>query len=335
MITSQVESAQAQLHREKAAIRQQVADEFAPHELGAGEHLKSDGATERIYGGHTDSRPKELSLVKVQRPRWQPHEINGILMLDPNAIPPMSWEDIGVVHRVHKEDDTLTVQFPSDQHRMRVPTDSVQLVVDITPTYPKIRLNKGEKLPTRAQLQQREARYEVQRRQLGLPQGAMLPDQQDDQLKADEHLSDDGKVAVDAGYWGIPVPLQDALKNRSIPPSQVTGTYGRHFYTGLYERYQREAFEAQGLLPPGAAARLKGEGTFGSGAWGAGGAVEGMIASGAGRGATLSGKGAVTAQQLNEVDSRVISRVFIPLEGPQLHMNMATGEWEEMSGGRF
>eukprot|EP00913_Durusdinium_trenchii_P023203 g21782.t1 len=118
--------------REEAEIRQQVAEEFVPRQLHVGDHMDHLGATEVIYGGKTSSQPKdpvlrELNLVKVQRPLPQ----GGF------------QEDLGVVHRVHAEDGTVTVQFLSDQHRLRVPTNQANLVQTITPSYPKIRLKPG------------------------------------------------------------------------------------------------------------------------------------------------------------------------------------------------
>merc|ERR1719267_5828 len=69
----------------------------------------------------------------------------------------------------------------------------------------------------------------------------MLPWQAEDHLRVDEHFGRDGKVKIEATYWGIPEPTLAALKNRSIPANEVTGEYGRHFYSNLYERYRSEA----------------------------------------------------------------------------------------------
>eukprot|EP00434_Breviolum_minutum_P027488 symbB.v1.2.024305.t1/scaffold2280.1/size83482/3 len=262
-----METPQERRQREQAQMRQQVAQEFAPQQqFHVGDHMDTLGATEVIYGGQTSSRPKELSLVKVHRPLPQ----GGFA------------DEIGVVHRVHAEDDTVTVQFPNDQHRLRIPTNQAALVQSVTPTYPKIRLKPGERLPNRSQLDRREKELEEERRKLGLPQGAMLPWQEADHLNKGEHRDEDGVVRISGDHWGIPTPTLDALKNRSIPPDEVTGVYGRHFYSRLYELQRREAAQQHysmiGLSRSGAGGAFgAGGGAYGAagGAYGAGGGAYG------------------------------------------------------------
>jgi len=283
------ETQHQKLEREKREMRQEVAGELAPHEVRVGQQIGHDGAAEVIYGGHTASRPEELSLVRVMRP----------LPLGGSA------EDIGVVHRVHSEDDTITVQFPLDQHRARVPISSVELVQQVDPVYPKVRLRRGERMPTRTQITGREAQLEAERRQLGLPQGAMLPWQAEDHLRVDEHFGRDGKVKIDATYWGIPEPTLDALKNRAIPANEVTGEYGRHFYSNLYERYRSEAHNGEQQ-------------------------THSVQSSGSISGLTKAPHAGQSGQTFAKVGGEnVIARVYVPLEGPELHMNMASGVWQE------
>ncbi|CAE8626527.1 unnamed protein product, partial [Polarella glacialis] len=61
-------------------------------------------------------------------------------------------------------------------------------------------------------------------------------------LRAGESKGSDGMVKITADHWGIPAQTLDALKMRGIPASQVTGEYGRHFYSDLYSNgfYARE-----------------------------------------------------------------------------------------------
>lgn len=350
------ETPQERRQREEAAMRKQVAMEFAPQQLNAGDRMDNLGATEVFYGGQMSSRPKELSLVKVQRP-------------SPNG---GFEEDLGVVHRVHAEDDTVTVQFPNDQHRVRVPTNQALLVQTLTPSYPKIRLKPGEHLPNRKQLDRREKELEEERRKLGLPQGAMLPWQEADQLNQGERRDDDGIVRITGDHWGIPTPTLDALKNRSIPPDEVTGVYGRHFYSRLYELHRQEAARQHySMLGVGGAGAYGSFGT-GSGAGGAygssygpngvggygpggagcgpgaygpgngaGGGLGGGLGGGAGDGfggaggafggglGGFGGDGGSGIYNGRSADGRqVVSQLYIPLEGPTRQKNPATGEWE-------
>lgn len=286
------ETPQQRDRREAAAVAQQVSEEFNPHQVHVGDHLSNVGTTERIYGGKMSDRPVELSLVRVQRQH-----------IDPGSMFPRYEEEVGVVHRVHHEDDTLTVQFASDQHRVRVPTANVQLVQFIDPTYPTVRLQSGQHLPSKDELDRREAANEIVRRQLGVPQGHMLPNQQDEMLLEGERKDEDGKVVRDAGYWGIPVSTLDALQNRSIPASQVTGTYGRHFYTSLYERYRGVSLGNEAAVHPG------------------------QSASQSSGGPKQPGPAAATIP--SDVDpDRIVDRIYIPLEGPTMRMNVRHGQWE-------
>merc|ERR1712190_512085 len=103
----------------------------------------------------------------------------------------------GVIHRVNRDDMTVTVQFLPDQHRCRLPWMSVRPIPFITPTYPTVKLAPGQRLPSRYEIEQREERANRMRQDLSIP--------------------------------------HDALRNRSIPASQVTGEYRKHFYTNLYK----------------------------------------------------------------------------------------------------
>jgi hypothetical protein len=133
-----------------------------------------------------------------------------------------------VAHRVHPEDYTVTVQFFKDQHRLRIPVSCCRPLLDITPEYPQIYISDGEAPPSREEIDL----YEEEKSRLEA-HGMVAPlfDGPDPTLGSKER----------ATYWGLPTPTLDALRNRSIPPAQVTGEYGRHFYTSLYNRQASEA----------------------------------------------------------------------------------------------
>eukprot|EP00930_Biecheleria_cincta_P064491 TRINITY_DN5006_c0_g1_i1.p1 TRINITY_DN5006_c0_g1~~TRINITY_DN5006_c0_g1_i1.p1 ORF type:complete len:365 (-),score=55.50 TRINITY_DN5006_c0_g1_i1:193-1287(-) len=349
--------------RQAAAVAKQVAEEFNPHQLQVGDHMSNVGTAERIYGGHMSDKPVQLSLVKVQRQRFEP-----------GSMFPSYEEEVGVVHRVHPEDDTLTVQFPSDQHRLRVRSTDVQLVQFVDPTYPTVRLQRGQRLPNKDELDRREAANDIVRRQLGIPQGHMLPNQQDEALLEGERRDDDGKVVTDAGYWGIPVTTLDALKNRSIPPGQVGGAYGRHFYTSLYERYRAASIGSEGAYQSGQSASLPSvfgqpsgfgqqsgqsvsQSVFGqpngfgqqSSQWPSQPSVFGQPngfgqqsgqspsqpsvfgqpnSFGQAGGSMSSGPMQPGGAPPGVDPNRIVDRVYIPLEGPEMRMNMRDGQWE-------
>lgn len=270
------ETPQEKLAREKSNMAQVVRNEFAPGQLQAGQTMNGPGAhaVERVYGGTMSTRPQELSLVKAMRPTPSGEWVLGT----------------GVVHRVHPEDDTLTIQFVPDQHRLRLPLRSVSPILDIEPVYPKIRLGKGEPLPTRSQVMQRELAAEEHRRQLGLTDGQPLPGQDMEGLRPGEWEGKNGNVKMMGDHWGIPVWTIDALKNRSIPNTQVTGAYGCHFYTELYQNNFYASPAHRGL---DVAAQLQQE-------------KETKM---------VSGK------------SKVVSHIYIPLQGPQLQLDVDTGVW--------
>merc|ERR1719198_1576750 len=165
---------------------------------------------EHIYGGEESALPQELQLVKV----WRPMPFG----------PPQLAK--GVIHRVHPEDRTLTVQFVPDQHRVRVPYSSVQPILNIEPVYPKVYLKEGERPPTRSELMAKFMReQELKAMGLPVPQEPERPGFQEGGERRTEK----------AHQWGIPATTLDALRNRAIPSYQITGLYGKHFYSNLYE----------------------------------------------------------------------------------------------------
>lgn len=149
------------------------------------------------------------------------------------------WElEMAVIHKVWTEADIVTVQFLSDQHRHDLPFKSVKPVVDITPQYPRVRLAPGERMPTRAEIEERERRADNIRMALGLPPDAPLPGtaMEDRETLRPEETMENGRVVMKIPRWGMPGTTLDALRNRSIPGHQVGAVYGRHFYTTLYQK---------------------------------------------------------------------------------------------------
>mmetsp|Transcript_112174 Transcript_112174/g.194475 ORF Transcript_112174/g.194475 Transcript_112174/m.194475 type:complete len:291 (+) Transcript_112174:101-973(+) len=178
------------------------------------EAMHDSSSAQHIYLGVQDGALKELDLC------WAPR--------------PMPWgyiKDKAVVHRVHDDVDgmTVTVQFLSDQHRIRLPPEECKPIRDFTPMYPTVRIHPAARLPTPAEVDrlEQEKQYAAER---GLPQPPYPPgfSLEDESQTHETHVS---KVP----RWGIPEPTLDALRNRSLAPYQITGVYGPHFYSKLYE----------------------------------------------------------------------------------------------------
>jgi len=331
------------------------------YEVDGRDHHRHHDGPPPPHRGPGDELPSGVWDVLVNGERVQVRPEN-IVPNQGQYRPTVSYQTgKGVVHRVHHEDGTVTVQFLDDQHRTRVPFSAVKNIDDITPEFPDVILKPGQKMPTRLEIKQME------REQSGLPalgQLALVPgayaliqglrDKQKyngrhckllefdpgvglwEVLVGEEHfaLSQENMAPIPPGMvvmaqpgdvvrlqglvnrpfyngqlatlvhyqkgpwssgvaaggevesgvwdvvvgqdrfcvrpenisllhgpqkkshleyelldnskvherriekvqqWGIPEPTLDALRNRSIPMYQVTGNYGRHFYTGLYE----------------------------------------------------------------------------------------------------
>lgn len=267
--------AQQELKREKHEVAQLVAQEFQrPADLNdpvQREMLMHQGGEEVVYGGKMSSDPQELQLVRAWRPT-----------------PSGEWElGTGIVHRVHQENQTVTVQFLPDQHRCRLPYMSVKPILDITPTYPKIRLAPGERLPTRTELLAREQEAHARRQALGIPPHVPLPGDEDPHsLRAGETLNEQGHPVIKENRWGIPGPTLDALRNTSIPGLQVGPEYGPHFYTKLYSNN----FYSQAPQ---------------------------MVAE----------TGHVGVEERKYMAQHVVSHRYVPLDGPELEQDLRTGNW--------
>lgn len=164
---------------------------------------------------------------------WSQGFHQGIKELDrvwaPRHMPWGREEQIGIVHRIHG--DIATIQFPSDQHRIRLPVKDIldKKMEDFEPKYPTVRMHPGSRMPTAKEVQLLE--YETKlavRNNLPpppLPPGFEFEDPRDLKTK---HVS---RVQ----HWGISEPTLDALRNRSLPSSQVAGYYDQHFYSNLYD----------------------------------------------------------------------------------------------------
>lgn len=214
-------SAEEIFRYEKADIRGGLKEEYMMDQPSSDYgYSRPSGAVENVYGGvESAAHPKELQLVQAWR-QW----------------PRGDWQlATGVIHRVHEEDRTVTVQFVPDQQRARVPWSSCQPYLDITPEYPEVRLGENERLPTRAEILEREENANRMRQQMGIAPDAPLPGAFDSNLRPGERKGPDGRIILRCQEWGIPATTLDALRNRSIPPSQVTGVHGQHFYSKLYE----------------------------------------------------------------------------------------------------
>lgn len=164
------------------------------------------------YGGEMAKGLSELQIVKV----WRPQPFG----------PPQLCR--AIVHRVHKDDNSVTVQFVPDQHRARVPRYCIQPVLGVEPRYPDVWLEPGQSPPTREEILRIELEKE-RMREMGIP----VPDSE--APPDGGFLNRQHRKIERVQRWGIPATTLDALRNRSIPPFQVEGTYGRHFYSNLYK----------------------------------------------------------------------------------------------------
>uniref|UniRef100_A0A7S1RJH3 Uncharacterized protein n=1 Tax=Alexandrium catenella TaxID=2925 RepID=A0A7S1RJH3_ALECA len=270
--------AQAQdiLQDERNTIREQVRHEFYdhknPNDLVSRELKNDNPEVSHVYGGTMSALPQEGQIVQAWRPTpWGEWQLGK-----------------GVVHRVHHDDKTVTVQFVPDQHRVRTGFMNVRPLFDYTPEYPTVRLAPDERLPSRAEILEREQTANQRREELGIPGDAPLPGTESN-LRAGEAQLADGSVVIKSDRWGIPAPTLDALRNCSIPPGQVTGEYGRHFYTNLYKNNfylgKEVVVDADGRI-----------------------GVEGQ-------------------RRRMEDNARVISHRYVPLEGPELEQDLRSGQW--------
>lgn len=215
---------QQQLAMEKQRAREYVRNEFAqqmdPNDPVEREMHSGSVAVQKVFGGTESQQLHELQLVKAWRP-----SANG------------SWELAnGVIHRVH-HDNTVTVQFLPDQHRCVLPFMSVQPHADITPVFPEVVLAQGERLPTPSDIALREKSANAIRQLYDIPGDAPIPGlgYNHNPLGAGEHYDAQGHAAVWGDHWAMPASTQVALRNRSVPSSEITGVYGQHFYSNLYK----------------------------------------------------------------------------------------------------
>lgn len=269
---------QQELAKEKQFAKEYVKHEFEKpwdHSDPVQRELHSGGAVEKVFGGVEATSFRELQLCQAWRP------VNG------------TWELAnGIIHRVH-HDRTVTVQFLPDQHRCRLPFMSVKPHLDITPKYPDIVLSQGERLPTASEIEIRERNANVMRQQYGIGPEAQIPglDQGHDPLGRGEHRDAEGHAAVWGDHWAIPVPTQDALRNRSVPSSDITGVYGRHFYTNLYKNHLGRPDTGHQVSQSGHVGLINEE------------------------------------RAQDRGNGRVVSHTYIPLHGPELEQDMRSGRW--------
>lgn len=157
----------------------------------------------------------------------------------------MPWgvtKEVAIVHRIHGT--VLTVQFPSDQHRIRILMSDVQKMDDFEPEYPVIRMHPGAKMPSSKEVQMLDYERKIALAQ-GLPEPPLPPgfSMEDPGKLKDKHIS---RVQ----HWGISEPTLDALRNRTLPAANLTGYYNRHFYSKLYENnFYRNGYKREDAEP--------------------------------------------------------------------------------------
>jgi len=174
------------------------------------------------YNDHLDLQDfnlyglKEHQLVNAWRnpfaPSWTPES-----------------RELAIIHRVHLEDQTVTVQFLKDQNRIRMHVAAVTQVDKTPHSYPAKWIHPGDAMPTATQCQAAAVLEEEHRAHLERMGHPMAPRFQQKDLDLPP------KRVEQSDRWGIPAPTLIALRNRSIPMSEVTGLYDQHFYSKLYE----------------------------------------------------------------------------------------------------
>lgn len=217
----------------------------------------------------------------------------------------------GVVHRIHLEDRTVTVQFLEDQHRLRLPSSMVNAQSPAEPSYPRVVLKQGERPPTRLEIMEKINREEAQEEWARLNGVTLPPKEQEEDAPGPSEGSERRVERVDR--WGIPAPTLDALRNRSIPPYQVNGEYRSHFYSKLYETNFYSTKDKQ-IQKESQLAASGGGGGGGRGA-GLGGLPGGVPAN-----------GVVPLPQAGGGGQGVSTHRYIPLEGPEMEQ-MRDGRW--------
>jgi hypothetical protein len=229
-------------------------------------------------------------------------------------------KEVGVIHELHDEDATLTVQFLSDQMRRRMSISEVKPVTDLTPYYPAVVLKPGE-IPPTAKQQDQEFDEEQRERELGLlpPQWQEIQEKQDEYEEMRKKDQNRKTRTEQLRRWGMPASTMHALRNRSIPFYQVTGEYGKHFYSSLYENnfYWQRKDQARKVNPSQA-----------------------KVANTGGYGQELGpdGKPLKVGPKDEVIDpyrrggkmpdgTAVYSHHYVPLDGPVLQQDLDTGRW--------
>lgn len=157
----------------------------------------------------------------------------------PRNTPWGTQPQIAIVHRIHGE--IITVQFPTDQHRVRLHADEIQKDEVMEPQYDTVRMHPGAKMPSAKEVQlwthEKERAERMGTSPPPLPPGFMI---EDPKLLRDRHIT---RVQ----HWGISEPTLDALRNRSLPASRINGVYDQHFYSKLYaNNFYRDQGVARG-----------------------------------------------------------------------------------------
>lgn len=178
--------------------------------------LTEDAEFLRLIGG--DAHAGDPGLLHEQQLVWAYRAFDSLGWVPQSA-------ELAVVHRLVHSENLVEVQFLNDQYRMKVPEAQCMPADQRIPEYRPVWMAPGELVPSvdDAWVQERERQQWYQTR--GLP----IPDQYgfDDWAKKWKEFH--GPVR-----WAMPAATQEALRNRSIPASEVTGAYGKHFYTRLY-----------------------------------------------------------------------------------------------------
>lgn len=135
--------------------------------------------------------------------------------------------ELAVVHKPCRDGLHFEVQFLKDQARLKLPKTHFWAVDQSMPAYKPVWLKPDDLLPSMDEALQMEQQQQRARDAYMRQHGIAMPEPQDGGMKE--------RLRHEAVRWAMPENTTWALRNRSIPASQVSGKYGPHVYSRLYK----------------------------------------------------------------------------------------------------
>lgn len=153
--------------------------------------------------------------------------------------------ELAALHSVDPTSGVCEVQFLSDQVRAMMPLAHVAPATKQPPSYRPVFLHPEDKVPSLDEARNIVLRQEQEDAEYMARYGHPRP------LDMSGIMS--RIIDEEPKQWGIPTSVHWALRNRSIPATQVKGKYESHFYSRLYEHnfFAKDRNEYHGLLAHG------------------------------------------------------------------------------------